>query len=227
VARVHHLSIGDVEIVTIFSGAPWNQNCYLIRERTSGAFMVVDPGFDSPELRESISELGPKPEHLLVTHGHPDHLGAAAALSALLDVDCRISRADQRIARQAPAYAAAFGGLRIHMPERMAYIESGDTIQLGGRIVEIVSLPGHTPGSLAFAFGDVVLTGDTLFREHIGRTDLPGSDPAAITTSIDRLLSTATENAQLLAGHGRPWTAGNARDWWTARELSRARTAAS
>jgi glyoxylase-like metal-dependent hydrolase (beta-lactamase superfamily II) len=227
VARVHHNSIGDFDIVTIVSGAPWNQNCYLIRDRTSGSFVVVDPGFDSAELRASIMELGPKPELLLVTHGHPDHLGAAAAISAWLDVDCRISSADQRIARHAPAYAAAFGGLRIRLPERLAYLEPGDVIELGGRLVEVLLLPGHTPGSLAFAFGDAVLTGDTLFREHVGRTDLPGSDPAAITTSIDRLLAGLAERVLLLAGHGRPWTAGDARDWWTASRQGRASAAAS
>jgi glyoxylase-like metal-dependent hydrolase (beta-lactamase superfamily II) len=217
VTRVHHLSVGALDVTTIVSGAPWNQNCHLILEQVSGRFMVVDPGFDSPELRASIRDLGQRPEHVLVTHGHPDHLGAAAALSSWLDVDCRVSRADQTITRHAPAYAAAFGGLRIRLPERLVFIDPGDALRLGDRTVAIIPVPGHTPGSLAFDVGDVVLTGDTLFREHIGRTDLPGSDRAAIGASIDGLLATLADGAQLLAGHGRPWTAGEAREWWAAR----------
>jgi glyoxylase-like metal-dependent hydrolase (beta-lactamase superfamily II) len=215
VTRVHHLSVGDLEVTTIVSGAPWNQNCYLIRARQSASFLVVDPGFDSPELRASIEELGPRPEHVLVTHGHPDHLGAAAALSSWLDVDCRLARADERVARHAPAYAAAFGGLVVQTPDRIEYLDPDSPIRFGNTTVAILPSPGHTPGSVGFDLGDIVLTGDTLFREHVGRTDFPGSDPRAIHASIDRLLADRDAGVRLLAGHGRPWTVGEARDWWT------------
>jgi hydroxyacylglutathione hydrolase len=214
VTRVHHLSIGDLEVTTITSDAPWSQNCYVVLERASGAFIVVDPGFDSPELRDAITGAGARPEHILVTHGHPDHLGAAAALSEWLDVECRVGRDDARVVRHAPAYAAAFGGLRIHTPERIGYLDADEAVRFGETTVRLVALPGHTPGSLGFDIGDIVLTGDTLFREQVGRTDFPGSDSVAINASIDRLVADRDAGVLLLAGHGRPWTTGEARDWW-------------
>jgi glyoxylase-like metal-dependent hydrolase (beta-lactamase superfamily II) len=216
VTRIHHQSVGDLDIVTIVSDAPWNQNCYLIGERSSGAFLVVDPGFDSPALREAIRDIGTRPAHLLVTHGHPDHLGAASALSAALSLACRVARADERVVRHAPAYAAAFGGLRLRLPDRIAYLEPGERLLLGATDISIVAVPGHTPGSLAFDLGGVILTGDTLFRERVGRTDFPGSDPAALIASVDRLIEGVPRDALLLAGHGRPWSADPARRWWAA-----------
>jgi glyoxylase-like metal-dependent hydrolase (beta-lactamase superfamily II) len=225
VTRVHHLSAGGLEVSTIVSEAPWTQNCHVIVERASGAFIVVDPGFDSRELRDAIRAAGARPAHILVTHGHPDHLGAAAELSEWLEVPCRLDRADSRIARHASAYAAAFGGLRIRTPSRIDYLDDDASLHFGGTPVRSLALPGHTPGSRGFALGEVVLTGDTLFREHVGRTDFPDSDPAALSASIDRLLADRAPGVHLLAGHGRPWTAGEASHWWAATERDRAAAA--
>lgn len=169
-----------------------------------------------PELREAIHAAGTRPAHVLVTHGHPDHLGAAAVLSNWLDIECRVGREDARIARHASAYAAAFGGLRIEAPSRIGYLSGDEVLRFGERTVSVVALPGHTPGSLGFDIGEVVLTGDTLFRENLGRSDFPGSDPVALTASIDRLLADRGADVPLMAGHGRPWTTGEAREWWAA-----------
>lgn len=200
------------------------QNCHVVVERASGAFIVVDPGFDSPELRDAIRAAGTRPAHILVTHGHPDHLGAAAALCDWLDVPCGLDRADSRIARHASAYAAAFGGLRIRTPSRIDYLDDA-SLHFGDTSVRSLALPGHTPGSLGFDLGEIVLTGDTLFREHVGRTDFPDSDPAALSASIDRILTDRAPGVHLLAGHGRPWTAGEASDWWAATGRDRAAAA--
>ena len=215
------MSVGDLEVSTIVSDAPWHQNCYVVLDRPSGAFIVVDPGFDSPELRGAVREAGARPAHILITHGHPDHLGAAAALSEWLDVECRLGRADARIARHASAYAVAFGGLRIRTPTRIRYLDAEENIRFGGTSVKIMALPGHTPGGLGFDIGEIVLTGDTLFREQVGRTDFPASDPIAIDASIDQLLAGRETGVWLMAGHGRPWTAGEARDWWTTKGRQR------
>lgn len=223
--RVHHLSAGGLEVITIVSDAPWTQNCHVVVERASGVFIIVDPGFDSPELRDAIRAAGTRPAHILATHGHPDHLGAAAELSDWLDVPCRLDRADSRIARHASAYAAAFGGLRIRTPSRIDYFDDDATLRFGDTAVHSLAVPGHTPGSLAFDLGSILLTGDTLFREHIGRTDFPDSDLGALSASIDRLLAGRAAGLHLLAGHGQPWTAGEASGWWAATDRNRAKAA--
>jgi len=196
------------------SGPPWNQNCHLIAAPASSTLLIVDPGANSPELDDAIRELGMRPTLMLVTHGHPDHLGAAARLSADLALDCVVGRGDERVVRHAPAYAAAFGKVHLELPESIRYINADADLRLGDEKVTIVPLPGHTPGSLAFHVGSIVLTGDALFRETLGRTDLPGGDRAALFSSVDLLLAGLSDATQLLPGHGQPWTAGEARSWW-------------
>lgn len=225
--QIHHTSVGAHVVVTIVSGPPWNQNCYLIAAPATGSLLIVDPGVDSPELDEAIRSSGWRPSLLLATHGHPDHLGAAARLSADFDLECLIGLGDERIVRHAPAYAAAFGKVQLALPERIRYIDADTDVRLGDESVAILPMPGHTPGSLAFHIGGIVLTGDTLFRERVGRTDLPVGDPTALVGSVDRLLADLPASTHLLAGHGRPWTAGEARDWWSGSGRAAARAVAT
>lgn len=215
--QVHHETVGNHDIVTIVSDGPWRQNCHLVLDRPTGSFLIVDPGADSPQLRDAIRSIGGRPAQIVITHGHPDHLGAAQLLTGELSVDCLVSRADRRVVHQAPAYAAAFGRMRVQLPDRLRFIDLDERIQLGGARVAIVALPGHTPGSLGFLVGAIALTGDTLLREHLGRADLPLGDPQALGTSVDRLLLDLPEGTLLLAGHGRPWTAAEAQGWWADR----------
>lgn len=217
-ARVHHQTVGEHDLITIVSDGPWKQNCHLVLDRPTGSFIVVDPGVDTPELRDAIRSAGSRPAHMIVTHGHPDHLGAADALTSELDVDCLISRADRRVVHQAPTYAAAFGRTRIRLPDRLRFIDDDEDLHLGTARVTISAVPGHTPGSLAFFLGALVLTGDTLLRQHVGRTDLPLSDPGALAGSIGRLLADSPGQALLAAGHGHPWTVSEARAWWHDRD---------
>ena len=215
VARVHHERVGAHDVVTIASAAPWRQNCYVIVDGASGSSIVVDPGVDSEELRTAIGELGRSPSRILFTHGHPDHVAGAAALSTDLYIGCVLSRTEERLFRQAPTYSVAFGGQRLTLPRRVELIEPDSTQEFDSIVVESVSTPGHTPGSVAFLFDSLALTGDTLFREHVGRTDLPFADAAALERSIESLLNRLEDDVVLLPGHGKPWTVGEARGWWT------------
>lgn len=201
-------------VVTIVSAGALHQNCHLVTDRSSGEIAIVDPGTDVTAILDAIRELGGAPKHLLVTHGHPDHIAGAAALTDELELDCLVAIRDERTLRHAPGYAAAFGLQRTRIPDRLQYIDDSTDLRLGRDRIEISSAPGHTPGGISIRIGDVVLTGDTLLREHVGRTDLPGSDRAAIVGSIDRLLAAAPPEAAILAGHGRPWTVAEATDWW-------------
>jgi glyoxylase-like metal-dependent hydrolase (beta-lactamase superfamily II) len=124
-----------------------------------------------------------------------------------------VSAEDERIVRQAPVYAAAFGQTKIRVPTRLRFTDGAD-VRLGAKWVNIAAVPGHTPGSLAFSIGRLVFTGDTLLREHTGRTDFPLSEPARLVRSIDSLLDGMPEGARLFPGHGRPWIGDEARSWW-------------
>lgn len=214
-AQVHRRSIGSYDVVTIVSGPPWKQNCHLVAAPSEGALAIVDPGADSAELDSEIKAIGLEPTLLLVTHGHPDHLGAAARLSAEHDLECLVGSGDERVVRHAPAYAAAFGKLPLRLPQRIRFIGPDADIRLGSEPIGVLPLPGHTPGSLAFQIGGLILTGDTLFRGQLGRTDLPAGDSMALIRSVDLMLTEVDdETIQIVPGHGPPWSIGEARRWW-------------
>lgn len=214
--RLHHELIDDLNVVTIASDRPWKQNCHLIMDRSSGELMIIDPGVDNAELIDVIRQTGGRPRLLLATHGHPDHIGGAARLSDEFGLDCLVSAEDERIVRHAPLYAAAFGQTKIRVPTRLRFIDGAD-LRLGAKAVGITAAPGHTPGSVAFSIGRLVFTGDTLLREHTGRTDFPLSEPGKLIGSIDGLLDSLPEGARLFPGHGRPWVGDEARSWWAAK----------
>jgi hydroxyacylglutathione hydrolase len=214
-AKTHTVSISGYRVTTISSGAPWHQNCHLIGSQTSGSLLIVDPGAESAELDAAIRVSGLRPGLILLTHGHPDHLGAAASLMREFGLVSHVARKDQRLIRHASAYAAAFGKLKVTPPEKVTYLDAEREIWFGEEMVAVMPVPGHTPGSLAFLLDGVLITGDTLFRERIGRTDLPGGDASALVASVDALLAAVPGSTQILPGHGRPWTVEEAKSWWS------------
>lgn len=156
---------------------------------------------------------GGRVEHILLTHGHYDHVGAAAALSARYQRACLVHAADRALVGQAAVYAHAFDRSTITTPSNVITFDTS-LLTLGGLSLAVIACPGHTPGSVAFRLPGVVLSGDTLLREATGRTDLPGGDAQVLRGSVERLLRHEDPGTLLRAGHGRPWEVGAAREWW-------------
>ena len=183
----------------------FQQNCALIWEEDSREAAIVDPGGDAPRILDAIAELGLKPSKILLTHGHLDHVGAAAELREALGIpvigpDARDQFLMDGVETQAAQYG--FKGMRNVTPDQ--YLAEGDTVSLGALRFDVLHCPGHSPGSVVFIekAQRFAVLGDVLFQGSVGRTDFPYGDGAALVDAIKIKLLPLGDDISFLCGHG-------------------------
>ena len=213
-ARDDSDTVGAFTITTVVVAPPWYENCYLVKHLPTGRQLVIDPGGDAEEVLAAIEANGGNATEILLTHGHPDHLGAAHEIQAALGIGCRAHQEERPIIDGVANWAGALMQRRIRGPESVVYFEGEPTLAFDGFEVRVLFTPGHTPGGVCYVFDGFVFTGDTLFNQGVGRTDLPGGDGRTLSASIGRLLKELDPKARLYSGHGPAWTAAEARPWW-------------
>ncbi len=172
---------------------------YAIGDRATGECVLVDPAYDPAGLVACVGADGMTVAGVLATHYHPDHVGGSmmgvtiAGIADLLEhVTCPI-----HIQRDEVPWVTRTTGVSEH--ELVAH-DSGDTVTVGELAIELVHTPGHTPGSQCFLVAGKLVSGDTLFLDGCGRTDLPGSDHAKMIESLKRL-SRVDDDVILYPGH--------------------------
>lgn len=168
---------------------------YVIGDKEKGEAVIVDPAYAAQDLVELVEAEGMKVVGALATHHHPDHVGGSMMGHTLggiaqLDVPTHVHRDEAAFVQRVTGVSD--GDLVSH--------DSGDTITVGDIPIEVLHTPGHTPGSMCFLVGGVLVSGDTLFLEGCGRTDFPGSDPGAMYDSLMRLAS-LPDDTVVCAGH--------------------------
>jgi glyoxylase-like metal-dependent hydrolase (beta-lactamase superfamily II) len=175
---------------------------YLIGDRETGEAVAVDPAYDPAELVEILGVDGMRLTGVLVTHYHQDHVGGdlmgwniagLAELFALPDVAAKVHV-------QAPE---ALGVTRVTGLSDGDLVQhaSGDVVDVGAIKITLIHTPGHTPGSQCFFVDGRLVSGDTLFLDGCGRTDLPGGDPEALYESLTQKLAVVPDDAVLYPGH--------------------------
>ena len=185
-------------------------NCVLIADENSNA-VVIDPGDDAAELIATIRSQKLNVKAVLLTHAHFDHILAVKELQAAFGAPLWIHEAE------APALQDVGKSL---IPEyRLPYVlqadrllHDGETVSVGELAFEVLHTPGHTVGSCCYRFGDVLVAGDTLFAQSIGRTDLPGGNTAQMFQSLRRL-SALPDAVRVIPGHGPETTIGYERHY--------------
>lgn len=173
---------------------------YLIGDRETGEALVIDPAYDPVGIVDVCGADGMRPVGVLATHYHPDHVGGSMMGLSIPGVVELLETVDVPVHVQADEvdYVSATTGLGHHEIRSHA---GGDVVRVGGLEVELIHTPGHTPGSQCFLLGGRLLSGDTLFLEGCGRTDLPGGDPAALYESLTRRLGKVPDDTVLFPGH--------------------------
>jgi glyoxylase-like metal-dependent hydrolase (beta-lactamase superfamily II) len=199
---------------------PFQQNCALIWDAETRRGVVIDPGGDVPRILAAVERAGCTVERILLTHGHLDHAGGAAALRRALEARQGApvpiegpDRRDDFLLAELGEQGARFGmeDLEAVAPDR--WLEEGDTVEIAGQVFDVLHCPGHTPGHVVFIsrpLGFAVL-GDVLFRGSIGRTDFPYGDHAALIAAITEKLLPLGDGMRFLCGHGPGSTIGEER----------------
>ena len=174
---------------------------YLIGCEKTREAAVVDPAWDVPAILQLASECDLKITHVLLTHGHPDHMNGLDALLKATDAQVCLHADESDYLKEVAAY---FGMPIDFMGRRSANLRStasGETIQLGDLPLQFLHTPGHTPGSQCFLVRGNLVSGDTLFVNACGRVDLPGGDPEKMWHSLTHTLGALDDNTVLCPGH--------------------------
>ena len=200
--------------IAIVPVTPFQQNCSIIWCTATNKGAVIDPGGDLPRIRAAIAEVGITLEKVLLTHGHVDHASGAAELAEAFKVPVEGPHsADQFLMDELPAMAAKYGieGARPVTPAR--YLSEGDVVRVGNVELEVLQVPGHTPGHVVFVnrASNVAIVGDTLFRGSVGRTDFPYGDSDLLISGIVEKLLPLGDAMVCLPGHGPVTSIGDER----------------
>ena len=182
-------------------------NCYIVGDDSAKEVFIIDPGGDYKKIKRLIDADSLKPQAIINTHGHGDHIGADKEFN----LPIWIHRLDSDFLQDpSKNLSGAFGFLLKTCPAARL-LEDRDILNIGKYTMEVVHTPGHTPGSICLKGEGVVFTGDTLFCEGIGRTDFAYGSEEDITRSIEKRLLTLDDNYIVYPGHGPSSTIGNER----------------
>jgi len=182
---------------------PFAMNAYLLACGETGEAMLVDPGAELPRIL-ALAEPGWRVGRIFLTHGHVDHVAAAAEAREATGAPLTIHAGDQGWLAALPRQAEMFGFPQARVPAVDRPHEDGEAVALGRLEARVLHTPGHSPGSCCLWFPDeaVLLTGDTLFAGSVGRTDLPGGDFEALARSIKERLFPLGDEVTFHPGHG-------------------------
>jgi glyoxylase-like metal-dependent hydrolase (beta-lactamase superfamily II) len=172
--------------------------------------MVVDPGDNVPEIEAVLARHALKVTAIVITHAHIDHIGGAAKLKKTTGAPVYMNPADSLLAGMMDVQAAWLGMRAPETPGIDVAAKEGGRLTVGAAAVQILHTPGHTPGSISLWMPseNMLVAGDTLFRDSIGRTDLPGGDGRLILRSIHDKLMPLPDDAVVVPGHGETTTIG-------------------
>lgn len=189
---------------------PLSVNCYILGCEKNGEGIVIDPGGNVAEILHLVKKHNLKISTVINTHGHFDHIGGNKELLTASGARLFIHQADSEMLGRAADVGRMYGMKSENSPDADAWLFDGMEFSFGNCSMKVLHTPGHTQGCCCLYFADekIVITGDTLFAESIGRTDLPGGSHEQILESIRTKLFTLPDNVIVYPGHGKESTIG-------------------
>jgi hydroxyacylglutathione hydrolase len=188
--------------ITAITVGPFEENCYLVVDDSgSGEAVLVDPGDEGKRILREVDRAGARVGAIWLTHAHLDHIGAIASVREVWDVPIHLHPLDRPLYDAGALQAAHYGLPFDSPPPPDRTLAERDTLSVGSLRFTVMHVPGHAPGHVAFFGEGVVFDGDCLFAGSIGRSDLPFSNPADLSASLERLISLPPKTA-VHSGHG-------------------------
>lgn len=199
--------------VDVFTFNPFQENTYVLSNET-GEAIIIDPGcYFSAEWEELKNQLEAKrlrPIQLLFTHCHLDHVFGMGWVAKHFSLVPALHKEEEKVLEMAPVAGAKYGLTFDSYKGTTRFIKEGETISLGEDTLDVLFTPGHSPGSICFynVKQGIVIGGDVLFKDSIGRTDLPGGNHEHLLNSISTQLFVLPDETIVYPGHGGPTTIG-------------------
>ena len=187
-------------------GGMLESNCYMLGENGEGA--VIDAGVGSENIVKAAAEAALKIKYIILTHSHIDHICSVDGIKDKTGAKVLVHDADAAALLDNALNLASFFGNRKPFRGPDETLKDGDALDVGGLKLEILHTPGHSAGSICIKAGNIVFTGDTLFKMSIGRTDLGNGSYSDIINSIKNKLMTLDDNVVVYPGHGDSTTIG-------------------
>ena len=195
-------------ILETVSVGPMGVNCYILALKENTKAIIIDPGDQARKINQVLEKYSLKPEFIINTHGHYDHIGA----DDKFDVPVYIHKKDSDFLKDAKLNLSAFFSVSYNVKSQVRYLEDNEIIKLEEIELKVLHIPGHTPGGVAMQMlkpaERIVFTGDTLFCQGIGRSDLEGGNEQLLVKSIKEKLLNLSDDTVIYPGHGPSSTIG-------------------
>ena len=187
----------------MFTVGPVAENAYVFRRDGSDRALMIDPGEEAPKLLGAIEELGVQLDGILLTHTHFDHVGAVAPVAKATGAEVWVPEIEKPVLADIMSFVPwpGFGPYESWDAEHT--VAGGETLELAGLTIDVIFTPGHSPGHVTYSIPDetAILSGDVLFQQSVGRTDLPGGDWPTLLDSIRGLVDSLPPETTVYPGH--------------------------
>ena len=195
-------------IIKQYIAGPIEANNYLVADEKSKEAVLIDCSETVEKLLSDVKELGVKVKYILLTHGHFDHVMGINDMKKKLGTKVLINAKDKSQVEMTKTILSTFGINIEKNPEYDEFIDENTELKIGEIPIKIFETPGHTEGGMSYLIQNKVFTGDTLFKQYVGRTDLPGGDFSKLENSIKNILYKLDDETEVFPGHGDMTTIG-------------------
>jgi len=197
IARIHTLVVGQLQT-----------NCYVLQSQSEA--LIVDPGDEPERILRFVKDIKATPKLIVATHTHFDHVLGVDEVRKTTKTQFLIHHDDLPMLKSMQSRVRQFMGFEVPPPPKVdGYLRDGDSLKVGDETIKVLHTPGHSPGSISLSGDGYVLTGDALFNQSIGRTDLPGGDLNTLIHSIREKLFKLDADTTVYPGHGPETTIGD------------------